>query len=582
MRGPIAAVLEDSLAPRLQSDAHPHIYHPVPPALGDVKLTISDTTNAVVRPKVDTVAGTGGVEAVVWVGPNAYLKLDFNFLHRTVTEYVLAHRHVYGGIVKMHRTADVNFSDPNANKPLHVGHLRNNFLGMAVSGLLGATGYRVRRSEFISDWGIHICHAVVAHRRWGGASTPATAGVRGDRFVGAFYARFHAENAALKSGRAKRSIEPGDADGVQTDIRTELEREAAQLLGRMEAGDCAAAREVLRAAAWAEEGIGCTYRRIGTRFDVVIRESEVLDLGREMVERALVAGHCARRPDGSVYIDLDDLNMGELTFLRQDGTQTVYTRGCAVMIPRGEAGNTDRMVDLLGHHWKARYDAALRALSIFGYEWAGRVEPLYFGMVRTPEGKVSSREGTALLADAVIDDLMTRLSSHGLEAAELLAIGLLKYHFLSIRADRDIVFDPTDVWRRSLPKFALVVRTITALSTAELADYGVAAEKNGPALRRLLLHLDALPGVVERSAARLDTTALTHYINVCCQCVDACARDGIDPATAGAVGVILQRALGILNIRVPDQSDRLGPPFASAGGTGRGGQSQSHHPTEES
>ena len=521
----------------------------IPPVLGEVK--VGGERVELLERELEQLPG---VSKVTVIPPSLYLRLDDELIREAVVAHVLAHEQEYGSSEAARgRSVDVNFSDPNANKPLHIGHLRNNFLGTALAGLLAATGHRVDRSEFVSDWGIHICQAAVGHRRFGDGATPESSGVRGDRLVGRSYVRFHEENARL---RERAPHEP-----------TELEEEASALLRGMELGDREAIATVLRIAGWAEAGIRATYERIGTRMDMVIRESEALELGQEMVTDALARGLCRRRDDGSVFFDMSDRDMGELTFLRRDGTQTVYTRGVAVLVQRARRSTCERLIDLLGSHWQARYTAALEALRIFGYREMERVEPFYFGMVRSREGAISSREGTDLLADDVIDKARERLSSEGVEGAEeaeSLALALLKYHFLAVRAQKAIAFDDDALWKRTLPRFARLTRTLARLGKAR--DAPTDARRS----RRLLLHVAALPGTVARAADRLDPAPLVHFVDVAC--VEAAKSvEALGADDAAAVAIAIRRALGIVEIRLPHRLERLPAPLGLAAREGRPG-----------
>lgn len=485
----------------------------------------------VLAPDAAPFAGLPGIRRAVAVPPRVYLSPTTALLRDAVAGAV--RDPAYGRAPAARpELRIVSFSGPNVNKPLHLGHLRNNLIGMALATLLADAGHTVERQAPHCDWGIHICQALLAWLKWGEGKTPADTGEKGDHFVGRHYVEFHRRVAG----------EPG------------LEAEAAALMQAMEDGD-----ERLRAvnhtfARWADAGIRETYARIGTRMDALFYDQDHLDAGVRLIADALAAGRCHRRADGSVYVDLTAHGLGEITLERRDGTPTVYRQWMAVNIARYPSRPFDRIHVVTGKEWEAGIGVLRETLRAFGHEWAARMTAVHYGLVVLPEGRMKSRQGSGVGVDGVLDELAA-------DYGEPVALALLKHHFLGVRRSRDVVYDRAALRGAARDRFAAVVR---ALAWAEGADAVRGPEPPENAVRAALLHLGALPATVARTTGELEPAHLVRHLDETAAHARAVAP-GLDPddPLRAAFGVVLRRTLALLNVALPDALDDLPPPFTA-------------------
>lgn len=488
------------------------------------------------------------VEQATAVPPRVYVLSDLGFLRECVTEAVLRQRETFGsGDEGGGRKALVSFSSPNANKPLHLGHLRNNVVGMSLASLFAARGWRALRGEVVSDWGVHICQAMLAYQLWGEGTAPEQSGEKSDHFVGRFYVRFHEESETDPS----------------------LEAKATALLERMEAGDQELLALNSRITKWAEKGIRKTYKRLGTSLDLIFREGDTRDVGKKVVAEALASGRCQRRDDGSVYVDLGG-EMGEVTLLRRDGTPVVYTQLLGFHVSRFKTHPFDLCPTLLGREWEAGANVVDETLRRCGHDFVERIERVHYGMVRLQEGRMKSRDGTTVSADSLLDRATVRLSEvwsadrggapigDDKEACRRLAVGVVKYLFLSVKRMKDVLYDEEVLWDRALGRFATVVH---ALAWAEGAGGPAAVPPSEAELRKLLNHINGFPALVHQACDEREPAFVVRFADELCNHVRAC-RYGLDAGARESVGVVLRRCFDLLNIELPPSLESLPAPFA--------------------
>jgi arginyl-tRNA synthetase len=346
----------------------------------------------------------------------------------------------------------VEYSSPNTNKPMHLGHLRNDALGESVSRILEACGAEVRRVCVINDRGIHICKSMLAYKEHGGGKTPESEGVKSDRFVGDFYVRFgrqlKEETDARMRGMGLDKKEAEEGAPVQTRAR--------EMLRLWEAGDKETIDLWKKMNGWAIGGWLETYKRTGVRFDRYYYESETYLLGREEILKGLRRGIFTREEDGSVQADLSAENLGKKTLLRGDGTSIYITQDVGTAILRHGDWPFDRLVFVVGSEQRHHFRTLFALLGKLGYAWAGNLFHLSYGMVNLPDGRMKSREGTVVDADDLIDSLrdMALAEIRGKEreeavgdpeaAAEKIALGALHYFLLQVSPSRDMLFDPKE------------------------------------------------------------------------------------------------------------------------------------------
>ena len=443
----------------------------------------------------------------------------------------------------------VVFCSPNTNKPLHIGHLRACFLGMAISRLFEATGVPVRNSQMLSNFGVHMCQALAVHD---GVTDPASAGTKPDWFVGDLYRAYH---------RALESAPDHGCHGAECAApageRPCLRCRPLHLLRRMAEGDAELLAAGRRLGEWAIEGITATQARVGATYDSGLRESETLALGVATLERAVAEGVCARRADGSIYIDIHSTGATELTLLRRDGTSLVFSMLLAIYLSRAERYPGWRVVELTGEQWRAGRTAMYELLRRLGRsELADATEGVFFGMVKSGGAVMRSREGTVLQADALLDRTRARVASEaeglgwcGLHPSrhDRLGVSLLKYHVLRFPRADGFDFGEDTMWADATTRLGAVRR---ALALAEGAGKGIGrsdAGKPDRELRPLALALSRHTAVARRALDGRDPAVLVRY-------VDELAERGLsslrraDPALCAAFARVLRASLALLDV----------------------------------
>ncbi len=368
-------------------------------------------------------------------GPYVNVRYLVGSVARSVVEEALALGPRYGRTDRLAgERVMVEFSSPNTNKPLHLGHLRNDILGESVSRILKANGADVCKTDLINDRGIHICKSMLAYERFGGGRSPESAGVKSDHFVGDFYVKF---NEWAKEDPS-------------------AEEAAREMLRRWEAGDGQVRSLWRRMNDWAIKGIEETYRRTGISFDRIYFESETYEAGREEVLKGIASRVFSRDPDGSVWVDLTDVGLDRKVLLRKDGTTVYVTQDIGTAIARRRDYPFDRLIYVVASEQHYHFKVLFNILSRLGFPWAENLHHLSYGMVNLPEGKMKSREGTVVDADDLLDEL------EGMAAAEIrakgreeevgdlaatsraIALGALNYYLLQVSPSKDMVFDPKE------------------------------------------------------------------------------------------------------------------------------------------
>ena len=345
----------------------------------------------------------------------------------------------------------LEYSSPNTNKPLHLGHLRNIFLGEAVAHILEAVGAKVIRVQHINDRGIHICKSMVAYERRGRGRTPAEASMKGDHFVGRYYVAFE----RTYREEVRRLMAAGEA-AERARKKAPLLQEAEAMLRRWEEGEEGTRALWKKMNQWVYGGFEATYRRLGISFDKTYYESETYLLGKKVVEEGLGEGLFYRKPDGSVWVDLAQEGLGEKLLLRGDGTAVYITQDLGTADVRHADFHFDQALYVVGNEQKYHFSVLFHLLKKLGREYAAKLHHLAYGMVDLPSGKMKSREGKVVDADDLIEE-MTALARKRTEelgkvgdasegAREQLAcvigLGALRYFLLRVGMAKRILFDP--------------------------------------------------------------------------------------------------------------------------------------------
>jgi arginyl-tRNA synthetase len=346
----------------------------------------------------------------------------------------------------------IEFSSPNTNKPLHLGHLRNDVLGESLSRILAACGAEVRKVCIINDRGIHICKSMLAYKEYGQDRTPESEGVKSDHFVGNWYVCFNKRLKEETEGLMKtRGLKKEEAEA-----QAPLMLRAQEMLRNWEAGDGGTAALWKKMNDWTIKGMKETYERTGVSFDQYYFESQTYLLGKDEILKGLEKGVFYREEDGSVQADLTAENLDKKVLLRRDGTSIYITQDIGLAISRSRDWPFDRLVYVVGSEQQYHFKVLFSILKKLGFEWAQNLYHLSYGMVNLPEGRMKSREGTVVDADDLIDSLrdmaLKEIQDKDREAAvgdpgvtaEKIALGALHYYLLSVSPSKDMLFNPRE------------------------------------------------------------------------------------------------------------------------------------------
>ena len=391
--------------------------------------------------------------------------IDFNivggFLNLTVSDaYYLDFIDIikddlsFGKVENTNDTYIVEFSSPNTNKPLHLGHIRNNLLGYSISKILEANGKKVQKVQIINDRGIHICKSMVAWKQFAEGATPESENTKGDKFVGDYYIMFD----KVHKDQMKQLIESGMDKDVASE-NTEIMKAAKKELMNWEKNNKETRQIWKMMNDWVYDGFDKTYSLLGVSFDKNYYESETYLLGKNIMEEGLKKGVLYEREDSSVWINLDNEGLDEKLLLRSDGTSVYMTQDLGTAVQRiADNSNVKGMIYTVGNEQDYHFKVLFKILNKLGYDWADNLFHLSYGMVDLPSGKMKSREGTVVDADDLIYDLIDTVkhTSESLDKYKSnnetldfdeykkIALGALKYYILKVDPKKNILFNPEE------------------------------------------------------------------------------------------------------------------------------------------
>jgi arginyl-tRNA synthetase len=423
----------------------------------------------------------------------------------------------------------VEYSSPNTNKPLHLGHIRNILLGYSVSRILEAAGHKVYKTQIVNDRGIHICKSMLAWQRYGKGETPESTGLKGDKLVGNYYVAFDRAYKDEVLDLVSRGMSREEAEKEAPSLK-----EAQELLRRWEAGDPEVVSLWEMMNGWVYDGFEVTYRELGVDFDKLYYESETYLLGKDVVAEGLEKGVFYKKPDGSVWIDLSDEGLDEKIVLRADGTAVYMTQDIGTAIQRvRDYPDITGMVYTVGNEQDYHFKVLFLILKKLGYDWADNLFHLSYGMVDLPSGKMKSREGTVVDADDLIlemDRTAAGISEeHGkldgfseAEKKELyhtIGMGALKYFILKVDPRKRMLFNPeesVDFQGNTGPFIQYTYARIQSILRKADFDYAAGADPSelgplDPREKQLLKDLEAFPQVVEEAAAQYSPALIANY-----------------------------------------------------------------------
>ena len=351
------------------------------------------------------------------------------------------------------KTYMIEYSSPNTNKPLHLGHIRNNFLGWSVSEIQKANGHKVIMVNLVNDRGIHICKSMIAWEKFANGATPESTGTKGDHFVGDYYVRFDKEYKA----QIKELIEQGKTE-EEAKKEAPILLEAQEMLRKWEAGDEKVVSLWRTMNDWVLKGFDETYKMMGISFDKVYFESQTYKKGRDLVLKGLADGVLYRKDTGSVWADLTGDGLDHKLLLRDDGTSVYMTQDIGTAYDRFNEFNMDQEIYVVGNEQNYHFQVLSLVCKKLGFDWADKIKHLSYGMVELPEGKMKSREGTVVDADDLIDEMihtarttseeLGKLDGYTKEEAEdvyrKVALGALKYFILKVDPKKTMMFNPKE------------------------------------------------------------------------------------------------------------------------------------------
>ncbi len=459
-------------------------------------------------------------------GPYLNIRFDIPSLASRILEEVDKAGDEYGAVNDLSgRKIMVEFSCPNTNKPLHLGHMRNDSLGESVSNLLSKAGAEVLKVNLINNRGVHICKSMLAYKLFGNGETPESTGEKGDHFVGRYYVRF-----AQWEKEAEKEKE-NNPDIVSDPSFVDPDTAAQEMLRKWEAGDAETRALWEKMNKWTLDGLSESYKNMGISFDKLYYESDTYKLGRSEVMKGLEMGVFKKEEDGSVQVDLSPIGLDKKVLLRRDGTTLYMTQDIGTAVKRHEDWPFDSLIYVVASEQNYHFRVLFYVLSLLGYKWADELHHLSYGMVNLPEGKMKSREGTVVDADDLLDEL-TELAKGEIEAkgreeavgdvadtARKIALGALNYYLLQVQPQHDMVFDP----KKSIafngntgPYLQYTCARISSiLRKAEGEEYENAF--NGSLLtnedeKALLKAIESFPETVRKATLSYDPSIIAAYL----------------------------------------------------------------------
>ncbi|MGO2102024.1 MAG: arginine--tRNA ligase [Psychroflexus halocasei] len=420
----------------------------------------------------------------------------------------------------------VEFSSPNTNKPLHLGHVRNNLLGHSVSEILKANGKEVFKTQIINDRGIHICKSMLAWQKFGKDETPESTEMKGDHFVGKYYVIFDQKYKE----EIKELIEKGHTE-EEAKKQAPLLLEAQKLLKKWEENDSETVALWKKMNNWVYEGFEKTYSDLGVDFDKNYYESETYILGKEFVLKGLKDGIFYKKEDGSIWVDLSEDGLDEKLLLRADGTSVYMTQDIGTAIQRVKDFQINGLVYTVGNEQDYHFKVLFLILKKLGFAWAEHLYHLSYGMVELPDGKMKSREGTVVDADQLIQEMVKSAQEIAEELGKIddlekeekqklyqaIGKGALKYFILKVDPRKNMLFDPKesiDFQGNTGPFIQYTHARIQSLKRkANIADFSVIDYKNALDLKEkdIIKHLLKLPSTISQAGDELNPALICNY-----------------------------------------------------------------------
>ena len=489
----------------------------------------------------------------------------------------------------------IEYSSPNTNKPLHLGHVRNNLLGWALANVMAANGNRVVKTNIVNDRGIHICKSMLAWLKWGNGATPESTGKKGDHLIGDYYVEFD------KHFRAEvKSLLPADYDQLDEKAQEEakakaekqspLMQEAHDMLVKWEAGDPEVRALWEKMNSWVYAGFDETYRRLGVGFDKIYYESQTYLEGKGKVMEGLEKGLFFRKDDGSVWADLTENGLDQKLLLRSDGTSVYMTQDIGTAKLRFQDFPIDRMIYVVGNEQNYHFQVLSILLDRLGFKWGKDLVHFSYGMVELPEGKMKSREGTVVDADDLMDEMIETARQTSAELGKLegmsedeideimriVGMGALKYFILKVDARKNMTFNPREsidfngntgpFIQYTYARIMSVLRKAQAegldCSAISLDGMDIAISEKETGLVQLL---NSFPDIVKQAAGDYNPSVIANYSYDLAKEFNQFYHDfsimheqdvnlkKMRLVLASCVGKVLKLGMGLLGIEMPQR-----------------------------
>ena len=485
----------------------------------------------------------------------------------------------FGIINGSQNTVMVEYSSPNTNKPLHLGHVRNILLGYSVAEILKASGKKAYKTQIINDRGIHICKSMLAWKTYGKGETPKTTGLKGDKLVGNYYVKFDQEYKKEVS----QLIETGFSEN-EAKIKAPSLIKAQEMLRKWEAGDKEVVSLWKMMNEWVYDGFNKTYDSIGVDFDTLYYESNTYLLGKEVIKEGLEKEVFFQKKDGSIWCDLTEDGLDEKIVQRSDGTAVYMTQDIGTAIQRvKDYPDTTGMIYTVGNEQDYHFKVLFLILKKLGYQWADHLYHLSYGMVDLPSGKMKSREGTVVDADDLISDMATTAKNISEELGKIddfsekekehlyhtIGLGALKYYILKVDPKKRILFNPeesVDFQGNTGPFIQYTYARIQSiLRRGAIATTPISLETLHPKEKELIKQLQLFPETIQQAAAQYSPALVANYTyelvksfnsfyqNVSILGADFEKEKSFRIQLSRAVSDVIKTAFGLLGIDVPER-----------------------------
>ncbi|MGB0888153.1 MAG: arginine--tRNA ligase [Vicingaceae bacterium] len=487
----------------------------------------------------------------------------------------------YGYSTDSGKTVMVEYCSPNTNKPLHLGHLRNNFLGYSVANILKANGHKVVKTQIINDRGIHICKSMIAWQKFGAGETPESSGLKGDHLVGKYYVRFDKAYKAEIAELIEKGMEKAEAEK-----EAPIFKEAQAMLLKWEEGDVEIRALWQKMNTWVYDGFDVSFKTMGVDFDELYYESDTYILGKDVVEEGLAKKEFYQKEDGSVWADLSHTKLDDKILLRRDGTSVYMTQDIGTAIERYKK-HTDLsgLIYTVGNEQEHHFKVLFTILEKLGYKWAEGCYHLSYGMIELPEGKMKSREGTVVDADDLMEMIvadakeMTQERGHldGMNETEreelyaTIGLGGLKYFLLKVDPKKGMVFNPAesiDLNGNTGPFIQYAHARIQSL-LKKADELGFSKKYENVEInakeQELIKLMNNYPSVIKEAGVAYSPAIIANYIydlvkefNNFYQTVSILKEENKQNAAfrlclSEQIGVIVKSAMLLLGVNVPDK-----------------------------